>query len=372
MMNIGDCTCDVVAFVGAGLVGLGEAVPTRGRWWLPEPIKPVAAEQEKPVASQPCTKKVALTIADFVSAFQYPPFRWLFITNVMNTVYSSFAGIFFIFWFQDEVGSNGFNLLGRHITDAPQTALAFTSTISQITGFVLTAPGGWIADKFPYNRAQLLFISALVQTLCPIANAFRPDFTWVCATTLFSGLTGGLTSTCGRSITADCVPVDPITQVPLAPARDFMVASYASILPRLVLPAILGVVFSMFENRDEAYFWFFILSAGIHAGSAFLYLVVHEKQKEAREVASGGGPEQGGAGKKPGSNVPAGAKFCDRVLFGEEVYGGSGSVADVSSFSSRSRRRSYTKELAVQRVEDYRRLEAARELQPPVQSGRYS
>ena len=67
-----------------------------------------------------------------------------------------------------------------------------------------------------------------MQTLCPIANAYRPDFTWVCATTLFSGLTGGLTSTCGRSMTADCVPVDPITQVPVAPARDFMVANYVS------------------------------------------------------------------------------------------------------------------------------------------------
>jgi MFS family permease len=141
---------------------------------------------------------------------------------------SSFAGIFFIFWFQDEVGSNGFSLLGRHITDAPQTALAFTSTISQITGFVLTGPGGWIADKFPYNRAQLLFVSALVQTLCPIANAFRPDFTWVCATTLFSGLTGGLTSTCGRSITADCVPVDPVTQVPLALFPLPLIFSYKS------------------------------------------------------------------------------------------------------------------------------------------------
>lgn len=129
----------------------------------------------------------------------------------------------------------------------------------------------------------------------------------------------------------------------------------------------------MFENRDEAYFWFFILSAGIHAGSAFLYLVVHEKQKEAREIASATGSGQGGAPKKPvGSNVPAGAKLCDRALFGEEVYDGSDSLADVSTFSSRSRRRSYTKELAVQRIEDYRRLEAARELQPQIQSQRYS
>eukprot|EP01046_Picozoa_sp_COSAG06_P077598 COSAG06_NODE_25345_length_639_cov_1.014815_2_plen_89_part_00 len=55
------------------------------------------------------------------------------------------------------------------------------------------------------------------------------------ATTLFSGLTGGLTSTCGRAITADCVPVDPVTLVPIAPARDFMVASYASIIPSLII-----------------------------------------------------------------------------------------------------------------------------------------
>lgn len=311
-------------------------------------------------------------MADFVSAFQYPPFRWLFVTNVMNTVYSSFASIFFIFWFQDEVGNHGFSLLGRHITDAPQTALAFTSTISQITGFILTAPGGWIADKFPYNRAQLLFVSALVQTLCPIANAFRPDFTWVCATTLFSGLTGGLTSTCGRSITADCVPVDPITQVPLAPARDFMVASYASILPRLILPTILGIVFSMFKNRDEAYFWFFIISAGIHAGSAFLYLVVHQKQQEAR-AAVGPGHDQGSTtAKLLGSNIPVGARLCDRALFGKEVYDGFHGTSGGGSVNDRSRRRSYTKELAVQRVENYRRLEASRELRVQANSGRYN
>ena len=64
----------------------------------------------------------------------------------------------------------------------------------------------------------------------------RSFFLQVAATTLFSGLTGGLTSTCGRAITADCVPVDPVTLVPIAPARDFMVASYASIIPSLIIP----------------------------------------------------------------------------------------------------------------------------------------
>jgi hypothetical protein len=235
-----------------GLVGLGERPPTRERWWQPEPKAP----PRLPEPEKPCSERCTGTLTDFVSAFKYPPFRWLFITNVRkltsrsaligeaspccarqvcNTVYSTFSSLFFIYWFQDEVGKHGFSLLGRHITNAPQTALAFTGTIGTFCGFFLTA-GGWIADRFPHQRAQLLFVSAFLQTACPVVNAYWPDFTMVCATTLFSGLTGGLTSTCGRAITADCVPVDPVTLVPIAPARDFMVASYASIIPSLIIP----------------------------------------------------------------------------------------------------------------------------------------
>ena len=39
-----------------------------------------------------------------------------------------------------------------------------------------------------------------------------------------------------------------------------------------------------FKSKDEAYKVFFLVSAAIHAASAFLYLVVHQKQKEAREA----------------------------------------------------------------------------------------
>ena len=43
-------------------------------------------------------------------------------------------------------------------------------------------------------------------------------------TGLFSGITGGLTGVCGRAMSADCVPFDPVTKRPRAPARDFMVS----------------------------------------------------------------------------------------------------------------------------------------------------
>jgi MFS family permease len=75
-----------------GLVGLGEGPPTRSRWWLPEPMAPKKSAKEQQQQEQeqeappPCTTRVALTVQDFVSAFQYPPFRWLFITNMCNAV----------------------------------------------------------------------------------------------------------------------------------------------------------------------------------------------------------------------------------------------------------------------------------------------
>ena len=127
-----------------------------------------------------------------------------------------------------------------------------------------------------------------------------------------------------------------------------MVASYASIIPSLIIPvrtvhvwraycdnrqnyrlltlfiehlqAILGVVFDLFASKDEAYKVFFLVSAAIHAASAFLYLVVHQKQKEARELIERENAKKNGSG-----------------------------------------RMEYTKHLAATRVEDYRRQMGAKE-----------
>ena len=63
-----------------GLVGLGECPPTQERWWQPEPKAPPQLRMPEP--TKPCSERCTVTLADFVSAFKYPPFRWLFITNV--------------------------------------------------------------------------------------------------------------------------------------------------------------------------------------------------------------------------------------------------------------------------------------------------
>jgi Na+/melibiose symporter-like transporter len=74
-----------------GLVGLGE----KPGWWAPEPMAPPPVEKQ---ASSGCGVRARLSLADFVSAFQFRPFRWLFITNALNTVYGQICGLFFIYW----------------------------------------------------------------------------------------------------------------------------------------------------------------------------------------------------------------------------------------------------------------------------------
>ena len=65
-----------------------------------------------------------------------------------------------------------------------------------------------------------------------------------------------------------------------------------------VRQAILGVVFDLFKSKDEAYKVFFLVSAAIHAASAFLYLVVHQKQKEARELTEREKERRNGGGRR--------------------------------------------------------------------------
>eukprot|EP01051_Picozoa_sp_SAG22_P012139 SAG22_NODE_1236_length_5055_cov_12.649593_5_plen_667_part_00 len=356
-----------------GLIGLGES-PTRpmdmlcGRW-APEVMAPAAADADSAddgggAAAEPKAPLAKCSpgwwvgmVEDFTSAHRYPPFRWLFITNAFNTCYSTTTSLFFIYWFQDDVGfastdadehcfhcptvgagstfttcpadvadealsqqgigdycyltaagsgctvddchalavASGqpcycradFTLFGRHISNSPQTALAFNATVGTILSFVLTLPGGWIADRWKHDRAMIMLISALVQTICPIVNAFLPTFTWVCITQLLSGVVSGLTGAAAKSIQADCVPIDAKTGKPRNPARDFMVMSYSGVVPRLVLPGILGVVIDMFADKNFAYKCFFLAGAALHLFSSFLYLKVKNAQDAVRK---GGGP----------------------------------------------------------------------------------
>jgi MFS family permease len=154
-------------------------------------------------------------------------------------------------------------------------------------------------------------------TLCArlrIINAFLPTFTWVCFTSLISGILTGLTGSASKALLADCVPIDVATGKPFAPAKDYMVMSYSSVLPRLILPGILGVVFDSFSSPSLAYKWFFLTASGLHLSSSFLYLKVKQTQVEAK--ARRENSELGTAKQARAGSPPLGAKLCDMLLFG--------------------------------------------------------
>ena len=179
------------AAIPFGLIGLGE----RPGCWAPEPLAP----KKLPLPAPPpagatdgrggCCGRLRRLLADFASAFRFAPFRWLFLTNTLNTCYSQLCSMYFIYWFQDEIAPN-FDLFGHHVTSSTRTAVALGSTISTVCSFVLVLPGGWLADRT--SRPTIMFATSLLQTACPLLNAFCPTYGWVCLTFVLSGVLGEL------------------------------------------------------------------------------------------------------------------------------------------------------------------------------------
>lgn len=92
---------------------------------------------------------------------------------------------------------------------------------------------------------------------------------------------GGIGSAAGRAIIADSVPVDAATGKPLDPGRDLSIMNYSGALPRVLLPALLGAVFTAFRSRAFAYKAFFLAASVIHLVSSLLYLQVGQAQRAA-------------------------------------------------------------------------------------------
>jgi MFS family permease len=283
--------------IGPGLVGLGE----RPGCWAPEPRAPPKVVGVGSRARRGCGLRALLL--DFASAFGHAPFRWLFLTNMLNNCYSQLCSIYYVYWFQDEIAPR-FDLLGHHLTSSTRAAVAIGSTISIVCSFVLVLPGGWLADR--YRRTTIMFATSLLQTVCPLMNALYPTFGLVCLTSLISGVLGGVGSAAGRAIIADCVPLDLATGRPLDPGRDLALMNYSGFLPRIILPAILGLVFTAFDVRSQAYRAFFLAATVIHLGSSLLYLQVGRAQMAGTLARRASGEAAGTA---------AGAAACDSLCF---------------------------------------------------------
>jgi MFS family permease len=271
-------------------------------------------------------------LSDFLSATKYPPFRWLFISGLCNSTYSTVQNLYFVYWFQDEVGIQGYTLnmlvWTFHCTSAV-TALAFLSTIDVVVGAICTVPGGLLADYFAERRTDVMMCGTLLTVFQPLVNAFLPTFGWVCVSNIIADVISGLTSPSSAALLSDCVPTDRRTGLAINPARDYLMMGYASKVPEILIPIVLALAFLAFENKATAYKAFFVVSAVVHLCSAFMFLKVgHELRKAQTRRDRWQAGERSKDEDEPTSNAdlarrgaraPVGARLCDAILFKRET-----------------------------------------------------
>ena len=117
----------------------------------------------------------------------------MFIASVMGSVYQTIGDLYFIYWFQDEVGQDGFEFFHHHIANSTQTklALSLSALPNQIIA-LFTLPAGWMADKLHHERCLVCCIGS--PCLFPLINAFYPNYTAVILTSVGGAVIGGTRS----------------------------------------------------------------------------------------------------------------------------------------------------------------------------------
>ena len=214
-----------------------------------------------------------------------------------------------------QVGLHGYYFFGHHISDSAVTGLAFLSTIDVIIGVICTFPGGLLADYFAERRAVVMTIGGLLTVFQPVLNAYFPTFTMVCAGNILGDIVSGLTSPCYAALLCDCLPTDSKTGLAVDPARDYLIMGYAGRIPEILIPVVLGLAFSCFQDRATAYKVFFLISAAIHLCSAFMFLKVDQELRRERQGRNEQADEEA-SGPQAAHSAPIGARLCDALLFG--------------------------------------------------------
>ena len=142
--------------------------------------------------------------------------------------------------------------------------------------------------------------------------------------------------------------------------QDTLIFGWAGILPGIVIPIVGGHLFTMFPDRRTTYHYLFIWQVLLAAVTTALFAAIPVREQAAAASRRSSGaleklevshPDHQGRDSEQGSRLPVGARWCDRLLFGRRY--------DVAQRRSARVRREYTRGLARQREEDYRRREAA-------------
>jgi MFS family permease len=234
---------------------------------------------------------------------------------------SNLQGLFYFYWFEDVIAPN-FDVMGYHVTNSSQTALALNQAIGTVGSFVFALPGGWIGDRF--GRHAVLITTGYLTCAFPIINGLLPTYGWVLVCTALGGVVGGISAGPSNALNADSMPCDA-EGVPRNAGRDTMLLTTVAQLSGAVIPPVLGHLFGFFHEKRRAYRTFFFAAAALHGVSVTLLFLVDPvaEQKRLREKQTAeASAEAGAAGEArrrrlstpmfPGdASQPAGVGACN-------------------------------------------------------------
>jgi MFS family permease len=257
----------LVAPLGVLVVGRGPC--HRRRCLVPEPV-PAIDPSVQQRAGRPCCLRFSAACLHFFDALRYPPYFWLSVVSVMQTLWSNLQGLFYFYWFEDVIAPN-FDVLGHRITNSTVSAVAINSATGTLGAFVFSIPGGILGDR--YGRHAVLMSTGYMTCAFPMINAFLPSYSWILLCSVLGGIVSGVSAGAANALNADCMPCDASGR-PINAGRDRMLLGAFSQLASAIIPPILGHAFGFFHSRAFAYKCFFLCAAGLHFLSVTMLLLI--------------------------------------------------------------------------------------------------
>ena len=283
--------------------------------------------------------RLITAVSAFFSAFRHPPFFWLSLQLIFYATEGIVQGLFYLYWFEDVIAPN-FTFGGAHITSSTVTALSIVGMLGQAGGLVCAPLGAYFGARF--ERRKVLFVGSAVAVLIPVINAALPTFEWVVLTALLNCVLTGIRGPVGAAFMADCLPVDTSRSgkgdsgtglTAVSPAKNMNFLQIVPRFPQVILPPVLGAVFSIWGTSARTYTWMFIAAAILQTIGTLIFLKI-DPSATAGSVAGAqdrrammdsrlvlgerGEGILGSLGRRSRNTVPVGAWLCDRIIFGKQ------------------------------------------------------
>eukprot|EP01051_Picozoa_sp_SAG22_P002115 SAG22_NODE_92_length_20892_cov_11.188429_7_plen_320_part_00 len=253
-------------------------------------------------------------VLGFFAAFGERRFTLGFLYMLTFSTAMLLSNQFLAYWVQDVLGGGvgsvgGYSLLGWHLTDSAQSAVAIFTAVTAVASALATVPGGLLADRV--GRRSILVLAAALQLWCPVYNGFATQFSGVLLVAAWQGACTGLLGGPIQALQADVLPAGPDGQ-PRNASRDVNLIMMAFVLPGIVLPMVLGDAFSWFPSRHDTYRAFFLAAAALLAVQSLFLLGVAPQDGTTTDADA---DKAAARARSPRGRLAAAAGLCDRLLF---------------------------------------------------------